>query len=480
MAKEPALARQDLAKKVDPWAKKLEKTPLILAEAAFEVALADPRFEKVRFLDELVGRIQPRPQYAETVGLLRLAAYDAKKWPADLVAVRRVLKMIRAQEQIVAGDSAALPWIMNTLEAARAARQDGEVLLFSGDLEKQARGAVLLEEAELHYGAAGSAMDALQECLQLRDEAFEFLPACALYLANRSVTSAGDDQSWQEAVHACRRLHQLLASPPTRQADSAVPSRDDPAILAAIQQLKSTLQDRIRILEKPFQPKSVEQILVQCAKPDAAPATLLEIQALLSCPRLSAEARGTLWKASVSLARQLHDRMVAADADTNHPPPPVTPYSDAERKRLELLERDRAASRAALSIGLLQLGGMEEAEALEQEQKKLFRTPADADWNSLGAKLRIAWGREVPARLKRLLDADDLPEAACLIGVTVPLDPAVTAPVRLTANWRQRQAEAAWRWLGHYYRQEARHFQDGSPSAEFYRRAGDKYLQFAH
>jgi hypothetical protein len=199
------------------------------------------------------------------------------------------------------------------------------------------------------------------------------------------------------------------------------------------------------------------------------------MQALLSSPLIPAEARATLWKASVSLSRQLHDRMIAADADKDLPP-----YSEAERKRLDLLERDRAASRAALSIGLLHLGGMEAAEPLEQEQKKLFRTPAEADWNSLGGKLRVAWGREVPARMKRLLEADDLAEASCLICVTPPLDPALTVPVRVTANWRQRQAEVAWRWLGGYYRREATHFPDGSPSADFYRRAGDEYLQIAH
>ncbi|HEY1861978.1 MAG TPA: hypothetical protein VGG61_16570, partial [Gemmataceae bacterium] len=81
-AKDPTMARQDLFKKVDPWVKKLEKTPLIIAEAAYVAALADPRFEKVSFLDKVVGRIPPRPPFAETVLLQRLAAIDPKKWPA--------------------------------------------------------------------------------------------------------------------------------------------------------------------------------------------------------------------------------------------------------------------------------------------------------------------------------------------------------------------------------------------------------------
>jgi serine/threonine protein kinase len=478
-ATDPAPPRKAVGAKLDAWAKNLEKAPLLIAEAAYAVALADPRIEKLRILDEVAKKNQPRPLFAETVLLQRLATTDPKHWPTDLVAVRRVLRIIRVREQVVAGDPAALPWIMNTLEAARVAQWEGETLLFSDDVEKQKRGASLGEEAERLYATSGRAMEALQECLSLLDQATEFLPACALYLTNRPITSAGDVQSWQESVRAFRRLHQLLASPPTPQAVPAIPPRDDPASLAMIQQAAATLRDRIQILEKPFNPKSIEQILVQSGKPGAAPTTLLEIQALLSCPLIPAETRATLWKASVTLSRQLHGQMMADEADKDHPPAPIPPYSDAERKRFELRESERAASRAAVSIGLLYMGGMEQAEALDREQRNLFRSPLDADWNGLGTKLRIIWGRDVPMRMKKLLEADDLSEAACLIAVTPPLDPTVSAPVRVIANWRQRQSESAWRWLGDFYRQEASHFPDRSLSADFYRRAGDEYLQFA-
>jgi hypothetical protein len=271
-----------------------------------------------------------------------------------------------------------------------------------------------------------------------------------------------------------------LAHPPAPKANPAPPSRDDTAAtLAAVQQETTTLRDRLEVLGKPFQTKNLEQLLVQSGKPDATPATLLEIQALLSSPLVKGETRSALWKAGLVLSRQLHERMVAADADKDHPPPPVPPYSDGERKRFDSLERERAAGRAALSIGLLRLGGLDDAEPLEQEWKRMHQASAGADWNSLGGKLRIAWSRQVPARLKELLDKDDLPEAECLSRIVPPLDLAVAPPARLTADLHRRQAETAWRWLAGFYREEAKHFRDGSPAAKFYRRASDEFLQSA-
>jgi hypothetical protein len=477
-AKDRVSAHQDLIRRLDLWAKKLEKTPLIIAEAAYTAALADPRIEKVRFLSELEGRFQPRPQFAETVLLLRLAAIDPKKWPADLIAVRRVLKITRTQELLLGGDPAALPWIINGLEAARVEQDEGETLLFCGDLEKQKRGATLLEDIERHVSEHARAMDALHDSLQLLDKAFQFLPGCAAYLESRTTPNARDDKTWQEGVDACRRLHQLLANPPKPKSGGAV--YDVPALLAAIQKEAATLRERMQILNRPFQPKNLEQMIAQIDKRDATPETFLEMQALLNCPLVPADTRARLWTASVSLSRQLHARMDAADADKSHPPTSVPSYTVAEKMRLKKLDRGRAASRAALSIGLLHLGGLEEAEALKQQLELHLDAPEIVDWNILGVKLRLAWGQDVPARMKKLLDAGDLAEAACLVRVAGPLDPAVLASARLTANWRQLQAEAAWSWLASYYGRLARSFPDGSPSEDFYRRASGNYLQFAH
>jgi hypothetical protein len=475
--KEKAAALQAVAAKQDAWVKKLDGQPLKLAEATYRAALHDPRYAKLHFLGELLNKVQPQPEFAETLIVQRLAAVDAKRWPTSLGSVRKLLRVARERERVIGADASLAAWIASPLEATASRQHEGEELLFSGEAEKMDRAGALLEDVERGYASCGRTVEVLQDATQLMDDAFHFLPGFVTYLTARPTPSATDEQSWTEAAHACRRIHELLANPPQPTSTASAQAKDDGESMLAIRQEMTTLRDRLEIMRKPFQSKNLEQLLVQCARTDAAPATVVEIQAMLATPLVRGEMRVALWKANLALSRRLHERMVAADADKTRPSPPLRPYGDSQRNRFESQERERAAGRALLSIGLLRLGGMEGIEPLEEERKKMLADSTTADWNSLGEKMRIAWSQAVPARMNEI---HDLAKADCLSRIIPPLDPAVPSSTRLTAatkDFHRVQFESGCAILGRFYRMEAKRFPDGSMAAVFFRKAGDEFLE---
>jgi hypothetical protein len=482
--KDPASAKQALDANVAPFLKKLEKQPLTVAEAAYLVALGDPQPDKVRFLAELVRTVQPKPQFAETAHLQQLAEIDPKKWPADSRSVHLLLQITRERERANSCDPEILPWVTSRLQTVSELQKKGATLLFQGDPSVLGQAEEKLQEAEHGLSACHLALDELQEARRLIEQGMEFLPADAAYLALQPGTDDGDENAWQEAVRACRELFEMLA-PADLPINADVKRTADPLVLhqEALRRNTSILRDRLQRLGVPFTESNAISLQTLSDKPDASPATLLKMDALLTTPLLTCKQRTNVWKAARTLSRQLQARMETADADTEHPPLPVPAYDDNERSRLYSLERARGARRTRLLLGLMRLGGMDKPD-LEEEAARLELNANDTAWDSLGNKLRDVWSREIPDRIQDLMNRKNLPKADALNRISPPFEAPPGARSRENqsdpaAELRRKQERKAWTWLGRQYQEEAESYRNAPATAAFYRQAADEFLQFA-
>jgi hypothetical protein len=473
-ATDPAAAKTALTVNVDIFRKKFEKTPLTLAEAAFRVALDDPRASKVRFLADVARVNQALPLYGETLLLRRLAALDLKRWPEDGAtrSIRSLFRAVKLSEKALACDPEVVPWIAEGLGAAMSKQVEGELRLFSGEPDKIEEASRLLDEAERGYATVARRSDAFVEAFRILRDALVFLPGDALFLMNSATPSEQDQQVWADAVTACRSLHELLAAPPNAGAPLAsAPRKNDGDVDSALAQYTRTLTDRVDILNKPFTKKNLDALVQQSLKADATPTTLLALENLTQSPLLKRDDRITAWKAGLAMSRRLHERWMT---DPQGQTAPV--LSDVDRRRLETVEHDRAKSRALSGIGLLRLAGLESAAELELARKNLPANAEDPAWEALGDKLRLGWSTQLPVRWRDQMAKENWAEAAC-IAVVAPSQKPGEMLGDTSAKAYRRQAKNAWTWIGNRYRENARSFPDGSVEAAFFRRAADEFLQ---
>jgi hypothetical protein len=469
--------------------KKFDKQPLLVAEAAYQVALGDPQFDKVRFLAALVQNLEPKPLFAETAQLKQLAETDPKKWPSELRPLHILLQIARDRERTTSCDPELLPWIANRLRIVAEGQHQGVTLLFQGDPATRVQAEEKLQEAVRGLSACQRALEELQEARLLVGQAMELLPGAAAFLVIQPGVSDGDERSWHEGAHACRELFVMFQTVARSFDRATVKAEDaqteDPFVIHqdALRRNTAILRDRFQNLREPFLEANVKLLVSQTEKPDASPTTFLKMQAVLASPLLPADQRAALWKAAQTLSRQLHARMEAADADKDHPPASVPAYDDSQRDRQMAQERARANRRARLSLGLLRLGGCEQSD-LEQEETRLEQNPSDAAWEGLGNKLRDTWSREIPSRLQDLLRGDNLSDADALNRISPPFDAPPAARSRENqadpaAEVRRRQERKSWAWLAGHYRKEAMSYSEMPAAVAFYGRAADEFLQFA-
>jgi hypothetical protein len=481
-AKDPASAKQALDANAGTFLKKLDGKPLTLAEAAYRVALDDPQGEKVRFLAGLLGT--GLPQYGETAQLRALAEIDPKMWPTAPATIRRLLRITRDRERANSCDPELLPWIMNRLCSVAALQHEGERLLFRGDTKVVEQADDRLAEAERALAGCQRALEQLQEAREMVDRALEFLPGDAAYLVSRPEVGGGDEHAWLDAARACGDLFDLLIVPEAPAKSDGLRAEDPfEARQDALRQTTETLRDRLSILSRPFDPGDVNQLIAQSSKPDAGASTLLQMQARLAAPCIKGQSRIDLWKGYRALGRRIQDHSDAAETDAQHPPPAVPTYGEGDRKHLETLERERAALRFHLSLGLLRLGGFGKTD-LDADEEKLAQQPVAFDWDGTGDKLRALWGSQAPNQVQELVRRDAFHEADRLNRVIPPFQAAPSARSRENqqepaAEVRRRQERRSWDWLGRHYRQEAENYLDKPAVAAFYRRASEEFFQFA-
>jgi hypothetical protein len=437
-----------------------DQDPFDVAAAVFQAATedADPRPERLRTLDAFLRALQPQPLFAETVLLRRLAERAVRTggsaWPAG--TVRRALDVARQGEPTY-GDVQAAPQVLGQLEVAAQRRYEGEALLFAG------QGYAAPEEADRAFQAAAEAydaarrsLDAVQQAQKTLDRAQAILPAYAPYLE----WAAAPQKEWEQAVEAASVLADQLDSPaPT---DGAAVLRRNEELLRSSDDVAAALARLLR----PFGAEQVAQLRERVRRPQAQASVLLEAEAALATPFLTAEDRGPLWDAARALARRLHDETVRLDQaeDPRHAPaPPPLAGSSPGPEAQEASRRRLALRRARFSLALLHLGGMGKGD-LKQSEESLARAEAasgDAAQfrpaeEALAGNLRRAWA-DLDSRL-RASSADPAVRDR-LSRVWLPVGPAAGAADAVPtprAELRARRVRELTAWRADRARYETR------------------------
>jgi hypothetical protein len=401
-----------------------------LAWTGFDTLAEDhaPTAAKVRLVHGLLRGVKPPPQFVETLLIERLATWEVREWPTD--AVRRLLHAARQEGQTLAGDAQALAWFGEPLRAAADRRREGEVLLFSGRLDKREQAVERLDGAERGYREVGRQADIVARARRAYDEGMALLPGYAAYLAARADLDPRDEQDWDDAVRATGDLGGLLG-----RAEAGPPSADD---------LRKPADELRRALTALRRHVRVEGLVKTAgAEGQGTPADYREVQALLEGPRLAAPDREALWLAGRRLAGRLNDATresdEAKDGDRGAAPP-----ADGGPAR------ERAARRARLSLDLLRLGGLREVGALDAELAEVAAKADGAAWEGLGGKLRQAWVELLPAQLAKARD-----EASADRASRVLLSPEEPAAASAAARGCRRDVLAYWNWLGGHYQAES-------------------------
>jgi hypothetical protein len=435
-------------------AENLRKKPLEVSLAIWDVGSEEdtnPRpDERARLLRSLGLLASVPPPYVETLFLQRLA--DAR--PDDLKnsagAVRRALALVHESESILALDPWTLGWARHALGALARRRSETErQLLASGSPDRQGLEAQFQQELE-DCRALRTDLLVLAGARAARDRALLLLPGYVPYLLARISADLDKDMEllWTRAGSAALVLDQALASPP---AESARPLLDLHERVDRLVGQSTELKRLLDGLGRPF----AQGHLASLAEGDAS--ALREFDTVLRCPWLSARDRQAVWQQRQTLADRLLRRVLARDEqdDNARQLTPVPEPSEAAGSRRREIER--AARRASVAVALLRLGGVAEADALDQELRKLSDTSSSESWDAFGSRIRTAWARSGPEayrtarradpvradRLARVLDPRDLEG---------PLDP---ARADNPAAQRERAAQAEFRkWLGDLYQQE--------------------------
>ncbi len=294
----PAKADELRGQLVQAFLKQRPKTDTstMLARAALDVAVNDPRGQTLKTLAVLIRQLEPQPEHVETLQLARLAELDL---PAT--TAQRVLETLRGVEQASARPR-LFDWFAEELEAAANARHEVMVVL-------QARGYASLEEgeAEAAQSAARTAallaqQDLLNEALAVLDHAQYFLPQCLLYRERAGLHGP----AWSNAIRQAVSLSDRLAG--TRRSGVGTALED-------LRRQSALLQTLIEEIGESFTPDFVRWILHAAGATEANPGLWRRLEGLLATTLLPPIQRATVWSAAYDLARRLEQAVRQLDRE---------------------------------------------------------------------------------------------------------------------------------------------------------------------
>ncbi|HEY8504733.1 MAG TPA: hypothetical protein VIL46_09135, partial [Gemmataceae bacterium] len=200
-------------------------------------------------------------------------------------------------------------------------------------------------------------------------------------------------------------------------------------------------------------------VLRSVLRPDAGPAALARIDALLEFPSMPVDQRLRLLAARAAAARRSGEATRDQDLADSGAPLPEPVFSEADQAAFRDAEVRRAAVRARCHVALLRLAGLPETTLgdLEQALRRAVRDGRDSPaWPELAEGIRLAWARDL-GEVLRLEEAS--PERADLLGFLYPAYtpvPALDSPPGGPRAAREgRLRGELYRWLADRYRYAA-------------------------
>jgi hypothetical protein len=454
---------------------KFKATPFVeVAAAVFETAVAEPAMtiKKVRLLQQVLDDWKGEPGYVETLYLQRLVdlaqTVEDKLWPWRVEAVQQLLRTVQEGEKVTACDPADVAWIEEAFQAADEKRRQAEKIFFTVRVPDPTWGQALtlLQEAERAYRAINADIDVLDRARQVRDEALALLPGYVPYLNRLGEGDPEEVRTWRSGVQAAVDLYEAMAKP-------------DPTNLGVLDSRRSTVRGHLGSLRQAFQNR--RKGFMELGE-QATVADYPAFPALLSSPRLDARAREDLWQAGRKLARQLLTQTRQADEADAHEEQLPAGFAAGGGMDARAANGGGAARRAQLSIDLLKLGGLKQANDLQKALDRARNDPTEANWRALATSLYTAWTKDAPAQLEA--SGSDLPRADRLSLIADLLDQnrvATTGSRRWLANpaaaMRRQQVDHALEWLGRRYQAESQAAGANAVQRAFYAEAAEAYLR---
>lgn len=410
--------------------------PFELAAAVVEVARADPRPARLAGLAHVLAAQPDLGRFAELRWLRRLAEVCRDLRPADAArvpdgAVRLALTAIVEVERAAVFDPRARPWLAKHVQEAANLRREGFARLKGRPVPWPEALPPWTEAVDLCRKLTHAAPQ-LRDAFDLRDLVLATLPAVVpSLLAQPGEDTRALEAAWLDAQETLGRLDRLLAAPD----------------LAKLEEGEALwLRLRRADLWSRFTGHGIDALLRR-ARRDQDAAAYRDLEGVLASPWPTGANRARLWEEARRLARRLHERVAKLDAA-----PGWTGPEDARAAVRPADPRKRAALHARLSAGLLELTGLPTA-APQQELAKADRSGDPAAWAEVGAKLRAAWLKQVPARFGAA--SPDDPAAARLSRLVPVLEGALGSRPRDPAAERHRRAAEAYRlWLDAHLRAE--------------------------
>lgn len=465
----PEEAQAARAKLIDAFQKKIKDKPTReLAWAVFQQARADaqPTPERLRLLDSLLKSEEPQPVFVETQCLRRMCELAdttaASSWAADLV--RAAIEIVDLGERAVS-QPRPIPWVLGPLSEAAQHRHNAEVVLSALSYAPRSAAEQELQLAASTYAAVLAVEEVLSESLHTRDEALSVLAVYPSYLEQ----DARNAERWTSTVRAACELAEKLRTADSNTIKSVAEMR---SVSEDLRQVTATVRSGLEDLRTPFRSDNVARLIQRCSQAQAGPC-LHEARALLITPFLSAADRARLWQAAHELSHRLASdtwQLDTLDDQNGRSTPPSDPFLPLYDERRE--ER-MAAHRAAWSIELLRLAGLNR-ELIEKLERLAGSQPTNSvSSSSLPTAIRLAWSRELPRQIEKatvLTDRDRLCRVVPPYNAAAFFDdPHAEYGVLLESE----RANCLLGWLADHDRYEAR---DGA-SPEFYASAANEVLQ---
>lgn len=424
-------------------------TDFDLASAVFRAAAdaKEPDRQTLDFLDRLLRTRQPRPLYAETQTLHRLAELAPRDWRSD--TARLALRVTRRGE-LAASRSESFAWVRPLLSTAEAIRQDGEALLFARGYASLDEADNLLRSADTALDAVLTASDTVEHARHLIDEALTRLPATLPFLTGDPAFEA----AWFDAARDARALVNALSLPAPTDASESLER------IGAIERPAAALDAELATLRRPFAVTRLDSL--SAADRSVTPETYDAISDLLNTPFPDAPHRVSLWKSLLAVDRRLNEETLALDVNDGpslRNRPTALDTTSPEQTLVKVRLRARGA------VELLALAG------LPTDDLTPLRETLDAPSAPALPLLARAWSK-LPGRLAKEADFATADRVGRLISPNA-LAPELDAPeTNPTRRLRVTEFAAFRGWLADQFAHRARDL-DGSPfdasAAEEYR-----------
>jgi hypothetical protein len=461
-AKEPPA---DVVKAIDTWAAartpeeldkargdllaKAKAAPADAAGLIWARLLADrePTQKKLRDLAALLAELQPAPT-EETILLRRLVRWTSPyiEWPAR--GAYALLQVEAAAGQVAAQLPAGFPGVSDRFGELHRKKRDGERALLEATATAAAGDAAnQLDELKREFVGLREQLARLQAARRAVEDAVRILAEAA-----PGVIEGGpqDEQAWADGARAARALADLLAG-------QAAPS------VVAIDGHVDQLDRAVRALNQRYAPGDLPKWVAAYADGGSL-VKYGALRRLLDAPLLKASTRPVVWAAARHLSGELHAETRKLDAVSDwQPTTPARPGA----------EGDRAARRALVSIGLLQILDPEAGDRLAAVRRAMPNGASAKEWQTtLADPLRDAWIDRLPRRYQEFVEkrqwaaADRLSRVPPAVSGLLPPGPDTPA-VRM----RQAEREACKAWLDGQFKEYARARGAVEGAAAFYEEA---------